>query len=107
MVYQFFDSQFEMLDAMPPKAQERGKNWLDEEVFVLIAAWSDDVIQGELGGSQRNRHVYEKIAAVLKKNSYDRTGEQCKEKIKKLKKDYKAVVDNNNITGNKRRVQIF
>ena len=40
------------------KAREsRGRNWGDDEVYELIAVWSDDTIQCELEGSQRNQHV--------------------------------------------------
>lgn len=45
---------------------DRGRNWEEKEVSELIGIWSDEVIQQELEGSQRNQHVYKKICKMLK-----------------------------------------
>ena len=82
---------------------DRGRNWCDEEVRALISVWSDDVIQGELEGTHRNQHVYKKMSAELEKRGYHRSWEKCREKVKKLKQEYKKIVDNNNETGKKRK----
>lgn len=80
----------------------RGKNWSDEETAELISIWSDDVIQEGLEGP-RNKDIFEKISKNLMKKGHNRSIEQCREKIKKLKKDYRKVIDNNNETGRNRR----
>ena len=36
-------------------------NGEDEEVYGLIAMWSDDAIQCEWEGSQRNQHIYKNM----------------------------------------------
>ena len=41
------------------------------------------------------------------KKGYNRTMEQCREKIKKLKKEYRHAVDNNNETGRHRKTCKF
>ena len=80
----------------------RGKIWSDKETLELIALWSDDVVQEELEGP-RNKDVYQRICAKLHKKGFERNISQCRDKIKKLKKMYRKVVDNNNFTGRKSR----
>ena len=82
---------------------DRGKNWSNEEVYELIEVWSDDTIQEQLEGSHRNQQVYKKISKTLAEKGYTRTWDQCRQKVKKLRKDYKDVVDNNSETGHKRK----
>ena len=91
---------------MPPKA-DRGRNWCDEEVLLLISVWSDDVIQAELEGCHRNQHIFQKMSDELAKHGYERRWEKCRDKIKKLKQEYKEVVDNNTETGRKRKTFRF
>ena len=63
----------------------RGSLWTNDEVSALIAVWGEEEIQHQLEGVKRNIKVYQKIAARLKENyRYERTGVQCREKIKKL-----------------------
>ena len=59
-------------------------------------------MQLQLEGCKRNRQVYEKIATSLKAAGYERTAVQCREKIKKLRAEYK-IIDNNNETGQDRK----
>ena len=89
------------------KGSDRGKNWSDEEVYDLIDIWSDDTVQEQLEGSRRNQHIYSKISERMKEKGYTRTMDQCRQKMKKLRKDYKDVVDNNNETGRKRKTFKF
>ena len=86
---------------------DRGCNWSDKEIRALISVWSDDVIQAELEGAHRNQHVYKKMSAELGKLGYRRTWDKCRDKVKKLKQEYKKVVDNNNETGRKRKTFKF
>lgn len=80
-----------------------GTAWTDEETITLIEIWGEEAIQAQLEGCKRNIHVYEKIARELCDAGYERTGKQCREKIKKLKGDYKKIKDNNSETGRKRK----
>ena len=75
----------------------RGSLWTNDKVSALIAVWGEQEIQHQLDGAKRNIKVYQKIAARLKENyRYERTGVQCREKIKKLKSDYRRTKDSNN-----------
>ena len=61
-------------------------NWTREETFKLINLWSEDVIQAQLERWCRNSQVHQKIADGLREAGFSRTMEQCRDKIKKLKK---------------------
>ena len=89
-----------------PKA-DRGRNWCDEEVLLLISVWSDDVIQAELEGCHWNQHIFHQMSDELSKHEYERRWEKCKDKIKKFKQEYKEVVDDNTETGRKRKTFRF
>ena len=69
---------------------ERGRTWTDEEVKELLSIWGEDSIQRQLLGSVRNVIPFRKIAEELQRRTgLERTYQQCREKIKTLKKKYK------------------
>ena len=70
--------------------------WDRSETMALIDIWSDDAIQGQLEGMKRNKKVFQTISDKLAERGFTRTYEQCQNKVKALKKDYKRVKDNNN-----------
>lgn len=74
-------------------------NWTREEVFKLISIWSDATIQEQLEGCHRNSQVYKKISDDLHSAGFARTLEQCREKIKKLKTEYKKIKYKRDQTG--------
>ncbi|KAJ8252642.1 hypothetical protein COCON_G00219540 [Conger conger] len=76
------------------KKYERGSNWSDPEVVELLQLWADDSVQIELESCLRNQHVFNRIAEVLREKGILRTGDQCREKIKKMKLDYRRIKDN-------------
>ena len=69
--------------------------------------WSEEEIQALLEGCTCNKHVYNKIARGMVEVGYDRTGVQCREKIKKLKSEYKEIKGNNSETGKQRKAWKF
>lgn len=80
-----------------------GTAWTDEETTKLIEIWGEEEIQVQLEGCKRNIHIYQKIAKELGDVGYERTAVQCREKIKKLRSEYKKIKDNNDETGRKRK----
>lgn len=76
------------------KKYERGSNWSDPEVVELLQLWADDSVQIELESCLRNQHVFNRIAEVLRGKGILRTGDQCREKIKKMKLEYRRIKDN-------------
>ena len=71
-------------------------NWSNEETFKLIELWGDDRIQTELEGCKRNKDVYKKLAGGMVEAGHEKTAEQCREKVKKLKAEYRKVKDSQN-----------
>ena len=74
-------------------------NWTDAEVFRLIQIWSEEGIQEQLEGAKRNKHVYEQLAEDLIIYGIEKTGEQCRTKVKKLRQEYKKLADKHKETG--------
>lgn len=70
-----------------------GSTWKKEETLKLIALWGEEQVQAQLEGCRSNRQVYEKIANEMRAAKFDRTYLQCREKIKKLKAEYRAIVN--------------
>ena len=73
--------------------------WNRDEVLKLIELWGDGAIQAQLEGCKRNQEIYDKIAADLREAGFERTGKQCRDKIKKLKGEYRKIKDKRNKTG--------
>ncbi|XP_060932320.1 1-aminocyclopropane-1-carboxylate synthase-like protein 1 [Limanda limanda] len=76
------------------RRHERGSNWTDPEIVELLQLWSDEAVQVELESSLRNQRVFDRIAHVLRDKGIFRTGDQCREKIKKMKLEYRRIKDN-------------
>ncbi|KAI4876670.1 hypothetical protein NFI96_027136 [Prochilodus magdalenae] len=76
------------------KKYERGSNWSEPEVVELLQLWSDEAIQAELESCLRNQHVFKRIATALHSRGVYRTSDQCREKIKKLKLEYRRIREN-------------
>jgi hypothetical protein len=62
--------------------------WSSNETLVLVEIWCDEDV-----GVHRNMAVYNRLAELLAQRGYERTGTQCRSKVKALKHDY--LVDNN------------
>lgn len=73
--------------------------WADAEVFKLIDLWKEVGIQEQLEGLKRNKHVHDKLSAVLSKSGYKNNWRTVQEQIKKQCQEYK---DNNGLTGKER-----
>ncbi|XP_033970008.1 uncharacterized protein LOC117469655 [Trematomus bernacchii] len=57
----------------------------------------------ELDGTTRNLKVFQEVSALLSGRGYARTFQQCRDKLKKLKSEYRAVKDHNGRSGSDRR----
>ena len=77
--------------------------WTDTETFKLIELWGDQSIQEQLEGCKKNRQVFEKISEQMCEAGYERTLSQCRDKIKKLRGDYRKIKDAIRETGNKNK----
>ena len=87
---------------MTKKSVER---WSDDDVSALLDIYSDDAIQGLLLKAFSNAKMYECISQKLAAIGIVHSAKSCRDKIKKLKQDYKKIKDHNNKTGNGRKDQ--
>ncbi|KAL2081029.1 hypothetical protein ACEWY4_022882 [Coilia grayii] len=71
-----------MANEIASKAVDR---WADNEVEAFLNIYSEDGIQG----GHRNTEVYQTISLRLAQMGIYHSPKQCREKIKKLKQDYK------------------
>ena len=58
--------------------------WKDEETFKLIKLWGESNIQEELEGCRRIKHIFYKLSSEMGSAGIQKSGTQCREKIKKL-----------------------
>ncbi|XP_078099344.1 uncharacterized protein LOC144512450 [Sander vitreus] len=79
------------------------EKWTDEEVKALLVLYATEEVQRNLGGSTRNIKIFGKISSELAQMGVYHTVKQCREKVKKLKQDYKKIKDHNNQSGANRK----
>ncbi|XP_071490667.1 uncharacterized protein [Diadema antillarum] len=77
----------------------RRANWDDNEVIFFLNLWSDVEVQKQLDGTVRNKKVFRDIAARMEEAGYRRSSDQLRDKLKKLKKEYKDAKKNNEKSG--------
>ncbi|XP_062404233.1 uncharacterized protein LOC134094642 isoform X2 [Sardina pilchardus] len=79
-------------------------SWSVSEVQTFLSMVAEGRIQKELVGATRNEKVFREIAQLMASHGYIRTSQQCREKLKKLKSDYRQVKDHNNRSGSNRKM---
>ena len=77
----------------------RGISWTDEETLVLISVWKEYKIQEQLDGTVRNTAVIRKMADIMHEKGIEKTLDQIKNKLKKLRAQFKKAEDNNRTSG--------
>ena len=76
--------------------------WADQEVLKLVELWGEDSVQEQLEGCKRNSQVYHRIAREMQIAGFDRTGQQYRDKMKKLRSEYRKIKDSNSRMGESR-----
>ncbi|XP_041637249.1 uncharacterized protein LOC121505760 [Cheilinus undulatus] len=66
-------------------------SWSKREVQALLTLWANPAVQEELLLNVRNNQVYTRLSAALESLGFSKTPQKCREKIKKLKQDYKRL----------------
>ncbi|XP_029942348.1 trihelix transcription factor GT-3a-like [Salarias fasciatus] len=75
------------------------ENWCNGEVEALLGIVGEEDIQRDLDGAVRNQKTFIVISGRMKELGFDRTAEQCRAKLKKLRGDYRKVKDHNSRSG--------
>ncbi|KAL0963399.1 hypothetical protein UPYG_G00305840 [Umbra pygmaea] len=73
----------------------RGFLWSDVETRTLLKIWGEQDIQTALDGNFRNSHVYRDVARRLAEMGFERTPEQCRVRIKSLKRQFVLAKEGN------------
>lgn len=73
----------------------RGFLWSDVETRTLLNIWGEQDIQTALDGNFRNSFVYRDVARRLGVMGFERTPEQCRVRIKSLKRQYLLAKEGN------------
>lgn len=76
-------------------------NWSHVETQALIAVWSEEKIQRDLGELFRNEKVYREVSGRLAAMGMRRSAKQCRDKIKKLKLEYRKMKKHSDRSGDK------
>uniref|UniRef100_A0A671M4E7 Myb/SANT-like DNA-binding domain-containing protein n=1 Tax=Sinocyclocheilus anshuiensis TaxID=1608454 RepID=A0A671M4E7_9TELE len=82
---------------------EYSEKWTDCEVQALLRIFSSKEIQRGFASSKRNSKVYSNISAQLLLVGIHHSAKQCREKLKKLKQDYKKIKEHNNLNNSDQR----
>ncbi|XP_034416919.1 ATP-dependent (S)-NAD(P)H-hydrate dehydratase isoform X1 [Cyclopterus lumpus] len=73
----------------------RGFLWSDVETRTLLNIWGEQDIQVALDGNFRNSFVYRDVSRRLSAMGFERTPEQCRVRIKSLKRQYLLAKEGN------------
>ncbi|XP_059896539.1 ATP-dependent (S)-NAD(P)H-hydrate dehydratase isoform X2 [Gadus macrocephalus] len=73
----------------------RGFLWSDVETRTLLTIWGEQDIQVALDGHFRNSFVYRDVARRLAATGFERTPEQCRVRIKSLKRQFLLAKEGN------------
>nr|XP_061828719.1 uncharacterized protein LOC133614617 isoform X1 [Nerophis lumbriciformis] len=71
----------------------RGQTWSCEETQALIAVWSDNYVSQLLATTHKNIHVFNLFSEKMAAWGFNRTAQQCRIKVKKLRQQYIKVRD--------------
>ncbi|XP_065533988.1 ATP-dependent (S)-NAD(P)H-hydrate dehydratase isoform X2 [Lathamus discolor] len=82
----------------------RGFLWSDLETRALLEIWGEADVQSALDGNFRNSHVYRDVACRLAELGFERTPEQCRIRIKGLKRQYYQARDGLKKNGHARKL---
>ena len=72
--------------------------WLQIALMWRISCLLSSEQNKEYKGLKRNEHVYTRLSSELAKHGVEKTGKQCRNKVKKLQ-EYKKIKDNHNQMG--------
>lgn len=71
--------------------------------IIFLSLVRDQRIHRELDGATCNEKIYQEVSKRMAAHRYSRTIKQCREKLKKLKSDYRSIKDHNGRSGSNRR----
>ncbi|XP_039365638.1 trihelix transcription factor DF1-like [Mauremys reevesii] len=79
---------------------KRAASWSLEHSQILVNLWCEASKTVDFSKSTRNDHLYQQISKKLAALQIFRTSDQCRERIKRLKREYRKTRDKNRSSGN-------
>ncbi|XP_051907084.1 uncharacterized protein LOC127591214 [Hippocampus zosterae] len=73
-------------------ATRKFTRWSESEVALFLRLVAEEKIQKELDGP-RTEKAYLELSQQMATHGFDRSSQTCREKLKKMKSDYKAIKD--------------
>ncbi|XP_015908876.2 uncharacterized protein [Parasteatoda tepidariorum] len=94
--------------ALTIAAADRGFTWSDEETSILLQLWSNVHAQTNVSnGNKKGINIFEKVSEGMNSMGFLRTTSQCKEKIKRMKREYTVSKQRNQSGRNKKAMRFF
>ncbi|XP_042308964.1 uncharacterized protein LOC121922985 isoform X2 [Sceloporus undulatus] len=81
------------------RKQGRGIAWEHSEILDLLSIWGETEFQTRLSENHRNLHVFKDVASEMAKRGHSRTAEECRNKTKSMRGEYRRVVNYNKRSG--------
>ena len=82
----------------------KGLPWTNREVETLLCILGEEDVQRDLDGAVRNEKVFQLVSEKLLDAGFEKNTEQCRQKSKKLRADYRKAKDQNNQNGDYRKM---
>ncbi|XP_055021162.1 uncharacterized protein LOC129412124 [Boleophthalmus pectinirostris] len=77
----------------------RGNTWATEEIQALVDIWADEYINQQLSSTHKNIEIFAIFSKQMREKGFNRSPEQCRIKVKKLRQKYIQVRDKLKKTG--------
>nr|XP_046152738.1 myb/SANT-like DNA-binding domain-containing protein 2 [Oncorhynchus gorbuscha] len=78
--------------------EKSGYSWTSQEVHALLTLWADESVQEQLL-AYKNEHVYATFSSELAVLGFKKTSRQCRDKLKKLRQEYRQIKFDHNKRG--------
>ena len=78
--------------------------WTNREVETFLCILGEEDVQRDLDGAARNEKVFQLVSQKLLDAGFEKNTEQCRQKSKKLRADYRKAKDHNNQNGDYRKM---
>ncbi|XP_030233463.1 zinc finger protein with KRAB and SCAN domains 2 [Gadus morhua] len=82
----------------------KGMVWTNREVETFLCILGEEDVQRDLDGAARNEKVFQLVSQKLLDAGFEKNTEQCRQKSKKLRADYRKAKDHNNQNGDYRKM---
>uniref|UniRef100_UPI00358E9095 uncharacterized protein isoform X2 n=1 Tax=Myxine glutinosa TaxID=7769 RepID=UPI00358E9095 len=69
--------------------------WETHQVRALVSLWTNETVQLQLRNFRRNELVYCSLSDELAKIGIRKTAQQCREKLKRMKQEYRRIKNHN------------